>query len=112
MEVTGDIKSEPVVHTRLPHSTLYGPPLNVHAERDGDQVIISWDKVWMTKDDDRGYLIEATVCQNGARIPLAFHTNDTSIAIQDEASCSKESSGKLYTVEKHGYTDPVDIPWP
>jgi len=27
-----------------------------------------WDQVFMTEDDDRGYLIVAWVCQNGAYI--------------------------------------------
>ena len=30
----------------------------------------------------------------------------------DLTSCAGTSSGKLYVVEKHGYTDPVAIPWP
>jgi hypothetical protein len=29
----------------------------------------------------------------------------------DQPGCSQPSGGKLYTVEKHGYTDPVDIRW-
>ena len=100
------------VQIRLPHSTLYGPPDNVQAERDGDQVTVTWDRVWMTEDDDRGYLIEASVCQDGARIPVAVHTDDNSYVLTDEGGCAGSSSGLLYTVEKHGYTDPVTIPWP
>ena len=37
---------------------------------------------------------------------------NTSATITDEPGCSGPSEGKLYTVEKHGYTEPVDIPWP
>lgn len=51
MEVTGDVHSAPVVTTQLPHSTLYGPPEEVEADRDGDQVTVSWSRVWMTEDD-------------------------------------------------------------
>jgi hypothetical protein len=112
MEVTGDVAAVPVVQTRLPQSTLYGPPDNIQAERDGDTVTVTWDPVWMTEDDDRGYLIEATVCQNGARISVAIQTNEPSYVFTDEQSCSGQSSGRLFTVEKHGYTTPVDIPWP
>lgn len=103
--------SAPVVQTRLPQSTLYGPPEEVQAERDGNTVTVSWSAVWMTQDDDRGYMIEATVCQNGGRIPTIVHIDGTSYTFDDDGSCSG-AGGKLYTVEKHGYTAPVEIPWP
>jgi len=112
VEVSGDVKDLKVVRSRLPHSTLYKAPENVTAVRRGDQVVISWSRVWMTADDDRGYLLEANVCRNGYLIPIAVHTDGTSITVLDEKGCDKPSGGKLYTVEKHGYTDPVDIPWP
>ncbi len=113
MEVTGDPRSVPVVTTELPHATtLYGPPEEVDAYREGDQVTVEWSRVWMTEDDDRGYLIEATVCQGGALLSVAVQTNDTSYVFTDESGCGGASGGRLYTVEKHGYTDPVEIPWP
>lgn len=112
VEVSGDISTVNVVQTRLPHSTLYGPPENVRAERDGDQVSVSWSPVWMTQDDDRGYLIEATICQKGVLLAVAVHTDTPGYDFIDDNSCSGASGGKLYTVEKHGYTDPVEIPWP
>jgi hypothetical protein len=112
MEVTGDIQSLHVVTTELPHSTLYGPPEEVEAYREGDQVTVVWGRVWMTQDDDRGYLIEATICQDGRLVSVAVQTDDTSYTFTDETSCSGGSGGLLYTVEKHGYTDPVAIPWP
>jgi len=110
--IQGDIFTVKVVRSKLPHATLYGPPQDVSAVRDGDRVIVSWDRVWMTKDDDRGYLIEATVCQNGSLLMIAVHTDDTSYEFTDESGCSGDSGGLLYTVEKHGYTDPVEIAWP
>jgi hypothetical protein len=66
----------------------------------------------MTEDDDRGYLIEARICQGGNLIPVVVHTDETEYVFEDDSGCSKESSGKLYTVEKHGYSDSVKIPWP
>lgn len=66
----------------------------------------------MTKDDARGYLIEAKVCRNGYLIDIAVHTNGNSYTFTDEKGCDGESKGKLYAVEKHGYTDPVFLPWP
>jgi hypothetical protein len=80
--------------------------------RSGNQVTVSWEAVWMTEDDDRGYLIEATICQNGVLIPIAVQTDSTSYTFTDDQNCSGESRGRLYTVEKHGYTTPVEIPWP
>ena len=112
MEVSGDVSGVPVVQTRLPHSTLYGPPGDVQAVRDGDRVTVTWNRVDMTLDDDRGYLIEATVCQNGVTVSIVVQTNDNYYEFTDEQNCSGTSGGELYTVEKHGYTDPVDIPWP
>lgn len=112
VEIEGDIGTVVVHQSSLPHSTLYGPPGNVHASRDGERVVVSWDPVWMTDDDYRGYLIEATVCQNGNLIPIAVHTDRSVQDFSDQLNCSGESGGRLYSVEKHGYSDPVAIPWP
>ena len=112
VEVQGDIRTVVVHRSNLPHSSLYGPPGNVRASRDGERVVVSWGAVWMTEDDDRGYLIEATICQNGNLVPIAVHTDRTSYDFSDELFCSGESGGRLYTVEKHGYSDPAVIPWP
>ena len=35
-----------------------------------------------------------------------------SYTFTDEKGCEGDPKGKLYAVEKHGYTDPVTIPWP
>jgi hypothetical protein len=112
MEVTGDLAAVNFVTTTLPYSSLYGPPGAVAAKRDGPEVDISWNKVNMTEDDDRGYLLELYVCQNGAYIFLAAQTYETHYTVVDEPGCPLPSSGLLYTVEKHGYSDPLVIPWP
>jgi len=96
-------------------SNQYGPPHNVYAVRKGDKVTVSWDQMEMTKDKDRGYLWELFVCQNGAYLWWTGSYPDqftTSFTVKDEAGCSQPSSGKLYTVEKHGFSEPVTIPWP
>jgi uncharacterized protein YraI len=111
-QVDGDVRTVVVAQTRLPQSTLYGPPSSVRAARQGDQVIVTWEPVWMTEDDYRGYMIEAYVCQNGAYLWTAVAIDGTSATFTDQAGCSLPSSGRLYTVEKHGYTAPVPIPWP
>lgn len=61
VDIEGDIRTVAVVQSRLPYSTFYGPPGNVQASREGDIVSVTWDAVWMTEDDYRGYLIEAII---------------------------------------------------
>jgi hypothetical protein len=91
---------------------LYGPPEEVEATRSGNVVTVVWSPVWMTEDDYRGYLIEASLCQNGIRVPVTVNVDGTSYEFTDDENCSGSSGGRIYTVEKHGYTDPVEIPWP
>ena len=96
-------------------SNQYGPPKGVTAVRDGNQVTISWNQVHMTKDKDRGYLLELFVCQDTIYKWWTDSYPDqytTSYTVKDEAGCAQPSSGKLYTVEKHGFSEPAVIPWP
>lgn len=112
LDISGDVFTVRVKSVILPHSTLYGPVQRIYAKRSGNEVSITWEPVWMTLDDDRGYLIEANLCQNGILIWQAVQTNTPSYTLIDETSCSTPSSALLYVVEKHGYTDPVQVPWP
>ncbi len=104
------------VSSHLPWANnLYAAPAYVSAERRGDQVIVSWSPVWMTLDDDRGYFLEVWVCQNGNFVWMPTSLPDqytTSATFTDQPGCSEPSGGQIYTVEKHGYTNPKDIPWP
>ena len=117
VDVTGELSTisfHPIGLERIP-STLYEPPSNIRAVRDGDHVTISWNRVPMTEDDDRGYMIEAFVCQDGAYLwwPVSFPDQYvTSYSVRDEAGCPFTSKAEIYTVEKHGYTQPELIPWP
>jgi hypothetical protein len=113
VELSGDLNRVHVVRTRLPFATnLYDPPTNVQAYRQGGVVTVTWEPVWMTEDDDRGYLIEASVCQNGTRVDVAVQTYESSADVVDDLTCGGQSSGRIYTVEKHGYTKWEAIPWP
>jgi len=117
VDVVGDVSTLAYKELNLQSigSNMYGPPKNVSAIRDGKKVIITWDQVVMTTDDDRGYLLELFVCQNGAYIWWTDSYPDqftTSYTVQDEAGCALPSSGKLYTVEKHGFSEAVNILWP
>lgn len=117
VDVAGDISTVAYKELNLQSigSNMYGPPNGVAAVRDGDKVTISWNRVEMTKDDDRGYLLELFVCQNTY---LLWWTDSypeqgqTSYTVKDETGCAQPSSGKLYTVEKHGFSEPAIIPWP
>jgi hypothetical protein len=117
VDVVGDISTVAYKELNLQSigSNMYGPPQNVTAVRNGNEVTISWEQVNMTLDDDRGYLLELFVCQDTIykwwtdSYPDQYTTTYT---IQDEAGCAQPSSGKLYTVEKHGFSNPAIIPWP
>lgn len=118
VDVQGDITTIKFTEVRLPGpSVLYKHPQNVYAERVGNKKVkISWDQVSMTKDDDRGYMLELFVCQGGysiwwtAAIPDQYTTSYT---VQDEPGCANPSGGVVYAVEKHGYTTPAKINnWP
>ncbi len=116
LDIEGDITKILYQEINLPMTNaLYGPPQWVEAERDGNVVTVSWQEVWMTEDDDRGYFLDVWVCQGGNMVwmPVAMPNQyQTQTTFTDEPGCSQPSGGKLYTVEKHGYTSPVIIPWP
>ena len=117
VDVVGDINTILLTDVRLPGpSVLYGPPQGVYAERVGDKKVkISWNQVKMTQDDDRGYMLEMFVCQNGAYIWFTASIPDqytTSYVVEDEAGCGAPSTGVVYAVEKHGYTTATKINWP
>jgi hypothetical protein len=112
LEIRGDIFSLEPYYGLLPYSELYWPPQNVRASRDGDEVWVAWDPVWMTEDDYRGYLVEAWVCIDRQLVFTPIHVDGTLVIIPDEPGCSEPSHGRLFAVEKHGYTDPVTIYWP
>jgi len=117
VDLVGDISTVAYKDLNLQSigSNQYGPPGGVTAVRDGNHVTISWNQVKMTKDKDRGYLLELFVCQDTI---FKWWTDSypdqysTSYTVKDEAGCAQPSSGKLYTVEKHGFSDPAIIPWP
>lgn len=117
VDVVGDVSQIAYKELNLQSigSNMYGPPRNVTAVRVGNEVIISWEQVKMKNDDDRGYLLELFVCQGGNYIWWTDSYPDqytTAYEVRDEAGCPLASEGWLYTVEKHGFSQPVKIPWP
>ena len=117
VDVVGDVSTVAYRELTLQSigSNQYGPPKGVTAVRDDNKVTISWEQVEMTKDKDRGYLLELFVCQDTFLLWWTDSYPDqytTSYTVKDEAGCAQPSSGKLYTVEKHGFSQPAVIPWP
>jgi hypothetical protein len=99
----------------LPQSPYYGPVTGVSAARNGDQVTIAWIGITLKAGDDSEqfpYLIEAWVCSGGRLIFTPIGSYATAITIGDEAGCVEKSHGRVYAVEKHGYTNWFEIPWP
>jgi hypothetical protein len=100
------------VIVELPRTTFAGPPGEVSAARSGKEVTVTWEVVTLSDDKRRGYLLEAMVCENGLNYPMIVHTDDTRYTFPDHQDCPQKPSVKLYTAEKHGYSDPVDVDWP
>lgn len=112
-DLLGDPMTAPIVQPYLPKSSFVSPPTGLTTDRDGNEVTISWNAAdYIPVEDRRGYLLEVYVCQNGLYFWMALQTDHTSITLQDEKTCGQPSSGLLYIAEKHGYSDPVQIPWP
>jgi hypothetical protein len=112
-DISGDINTVVVQDTRLPITTFSGPPTGVSATREGDQVTIRWNAAnHIPPEDRRGYLLEVFLCQNGVYFWQATQTDNTQITLQDDQSCTQPAKGTLRIAEKHGYSDPVEIPWP
>jgi len=117
VDVRGDISILWFTEPKLQQigSNQYGPPQNVRASRNNDQVTITWDRMEMTEDKDRGYFLEAWVCLDGiyrwwtVSFPNQFVTSYT---VKDEPGCITPSRGELLTVQKHGYSEPATIAWP
>ena len=109
----------------LPLSPYKWPePQNVKAERQGDQVYITWDFYELPggeleRQDEKKprYLLELWLCKDGE---LQFTPTGSwdltkprsTVRVTDQAGCSEPSHGIIYLAEKHGYKGPVEIPWP
>ncbi len=108
----GDLSTLRPFYGLLPFSELYKPPRTVSAVRTGDEVVISWSEVWMTEDDYRGYLIEAWLCVDGQLLFTPIAVDGLVYTVHDEAGCLQPSSARVYTAEKHGYTEWRLVKWP
>lgn len=118
MNIKGDINVIPPIDPLdvvLPQSPYYGPLTGVQAIRNNNIVTISWNILAISPGKDSlqyPYLVEAWLCQNRK---LVFSPNGSwinTIDLEDQPGCMEPSHAKVYGVEKHGYTVPVEVPWP
>ncbi len=118
IEIKGDANSlKPVdaEDVKLPLSPYYAPPASVSAARQGDQVTVIWTPLTLRASDDSEqtpYILEAWLCQDGQITFSPLGTYQTALEASDEAGCAEPSHARLLAAEKHGYTRPVDVPWP
>jgi hypothetical protein len=115
MDVKGDVMNVEPTYMPLPPSPYYGPPSGVSAQREGNEVHISWNPINLRAGDDQAaasYVVEAWVCQAGQLIFTPVGSYYPSATVIDEPGCSQPSHARLLGAEKHGYTRAVEIPWP
>ncbi len=115
MEVKGEVMNVEPTYMPLPPSPYYGPPSGVSAQREGNEVHISWNPINLRAGDDQAaasYVVEAWVCQAGRLVFTPVGSYYPSATVPDEPGCSQPSHARLLGAEKHGYTRAVEIPWP
>jgi hypothetical protein len=115
LDIKGDVMSLAPASLPLPQSPYYGPLTGVSAQRSGDSVVISWSPLILRAGDDSlqyPYLIEAWLCQAGQLTFTPIGSWETIVTVQDESGCSEPSHARVFGVEKHGYTNWIEIPWP
>ncbi len=114
------VEDLPVATTLLPRSEYeFGSPTPV-VRREGDEVMLSWEAVYMSADEIQGYLIDAYVCQNGQHIHLPVFVSKTfeenvgtiTTKITDEAGCAEPSTAHIVSVGKRGFAEWEKIFWP
>ena len=115
MDIKGDVMNVEPTYIPLPPSPYYRPPTGVSAVREGDEVTISWNPISLRAGDDQAspsYVVEAWVCVDGLLVFTPLGSYVPIVSVQDQAGCSEPSHARLLAAEKHGYTRPVEVPWP
>lgn len=115
MDIQGDVMSVEPTYIPLPSSPYYGPLTGVAAMRDGQKVTVFWHAVQLRAGDETAeapYLVEAWLCTDGELVFTPLGSYSHAIELVDEAGCREPSHGRVFLVEKHGYSRAVEIPWP
>lgn len=118
MDVQGDIKQVKPVDPetiKLPWSPYYPALSFARADRNGNEVTVSWSPLVLKPGDDseqESYLLEAWVCREGKLrfTPIGAYQNKATVT--DEPGCDEPSHARVYGVEKHGYTKYLMFDWP
>jgi len=115
LEIKGDVMNLRPASLPLPQSPFYGPLTGVSAQRNNGEVTISWHPLNLRAGDDSlqyPYLVEAWLCQDEELVFTPVGSWETFVTVKDEAGCAEPSHARVYGVEKHGYTNWVDVAWP
>jgi hypothetical protein len=104
--LSGNVEDLVQMRVILPYTEFYYPPQNVRSSRvESGDIMVTWDLIPMSLDDDRGYLIEGFLCEDGQLQFKALHYWAPPAFLHDEPGCLEPSSARIYTAEKHGYTE-------
>jgi hypothetical protein len=115
IETQGDIMNVAPTGFKLPMSPYYGPLKAASAVREGAKVTVYFSRFRVSAGNDSGqypHMIEAWLCQDGKLEFTPYGTYEDYAFFEDEPGCSAPSHARIYGVEKHGYTRPIEIPWP
>lgn len=115
MEIQGELMNVAPTYLPLPPSPYYRPPYGVQAERQGDQVTITWTWIKLRAGDETAespYLIEVWQCQAEELVFTPIGPTGPEVTITDQSGCSEPSHGRIALTEKHGYSQWTEIPWP
>jgi hypothetical protein len=117
LEIRGEVV---YVETADPHQVLAWSPYydaltGVSAQRNGDEVTVFWDQLYLRAGDSAEqvpYVVEAWVCQDGEIVFAPVGAYSLAAVIVDQAGCAEESYVRVFAAEKHGYTQwrEVEIP--
>lgn len=118
MDIEGDLFTVKPVgpeEIKLPWSPYYPALAFAKAERNGNEVTVTWSPLKLKAGDDSEqelYLLEAWVCRAGKLTftPVGAYRNQARVT--DEPGCREPSHARVYGVEKHGYTKYLKFDWP
>ena len=114
-EALNTVKPVDPLTINLPWSPYYPALSYAKAIRSGDEVTITWDLLNLLAGDDseqEPYLLETWVCRDGKLTFVPIGTYKNNAIVVDEPGCSELSFGRVYGVEKHGYTKYLKFQWP
>jgi len=116
----GDLRALPSMYPdgyKKPVSPYYGPTTVLTAERNGNEITVTWVEVIVSpgKYEDENmfpYIVEVWTCKDGQIVFDTLGSRVPFITFTDEPGCAEPSHGRVYIQEKHGYAGPAEIPWP